>query len=223
MRALKVTTAVMMLLSWPAQSEPVTCEGSNLSANAATAWDARLVCEAAAGAVALFASCGVPEITRPLRIDLIDDLKAHCFGRYHCGEDWIEIVTPSGIAEQRLPDSIYSFLPIDTYFQSIVVHELTHAAIEDAPCPFDSCLVANEYLAYVMQILSLSPSQQGRFGEQDDPGRRISRDELNPAIYFMAPDVFARKVWLHFTQRDDPCGFVGQIVDGTVLLDYERF
>ena len=104
------------------------------------------------------------------------------------------------------------------------MHELTHAAIEDAPCPFAACLVGNEYVAYVMQIMSLTPGQRRRLeGRTDLVGRRISRDELTSIMYFMAPDRFAVKAWMHFTQRDDPCGFLGQVVDGTVMLDRERF
>lgn len=124
---------------------------------------------------------------------------------------------------KRLPDSIYAYLPSDEFFKSIAVHELAHAATENMPCPFEACIVGNEYVAYVMQIMSLSPSAQRRFTEQADPGRPIQRDELNLIMYLMAPDVFANKAWMHFTQRDNPCSFAGQIVNGTVLLDRERF
>ncbi len=223
MRALSLKTAILMLLSWPAQSEPVSCEGSDVIVMASRAQDAKLACEATAHAKILFESCNIPAITRPMRIDVVDDLIANCFGQYHCGKGWIELLAPSEMEARRLPDSVYAELPNDTFFQSVAVHELTHAAIENLPCPFKSCLVANEYVAYVMQIMSLTPAQQRRFTEQADVGRKVSRDELNPYIYFMAPERFAKKAWMHFTQRDDPCGFVGQIVDGTVLLDRERF
>lgn len=191
--------------------------------NAARAQDAQRVCAAVTLANQTFESCNIPPITRPLRIDLVETLKANCFGQYHCGEDWIELLSPDAMQAQRLPESVYADLPNDAFFQSVAVHELTHAAISEVPCPFEDCLVANEYLAYVMQIMSLPPKARLQFLKGADLDRKISRDELNPIIYFMAPDLFARKSWLHFTQREDPCGFVGQIVEGTVLLDYERF
>ncbi len=223
MHALKAATAVLMLLSWPAQAEPVSCDGSDVTVYGARPQDAQLVCAAVARAKQTFESCNVPPITRPLRIDIVETLKANCFGQYHCGEDWIELLSPSAMKAKHLPGSIYADLPDDAFFQSILVHELTHAAIKDVPCPFDNCLIANEYLAYVMQIRSLSPEAQLLFLKGADLDSKISRDELNQMIYFMAPDIFARKSWLHFTQREDPCGFIGQIVEGTVLLDYERF
>lgn len=185
--------------------------------------EARLTCDAVAHAKTLFGSCNIPAITRPLRIGVVEDLKPNCFGQYHCGENWIELLAPSAMEARRLPDSVYAYLPSDEFCQSIAVHELAHAAIENMPCPLKACIVGNEYVANVMQIMSLTPAQQRRFTEQADVDRQISRDELNPYIYYMAPELFAKKAWIHFTQRDDPCGFIGQIVDGTVLLDRERF
>ena len=223
MRALTFQTAILMLFSWPVQSETLFCEASEVTVTASGVREARLACGAAAHAKTLFESCNIPAITRPLRIGVVEDLKPSCFGQYHCGEDRIELLSLPAMQAQLLPDSAYARLSDEAFFKSIVVHELTHAAIENMPCPFKTCLVAHEYLAYVMQVMSLSPEAKRQFIKGVDLEREISRDELNPFMYFMAPDRFARKAWMHFTQRDDPCGFVGQIVDGTVLLDYERF
>jgi hypothetical protein len=209
-------------MSWPAQSKQVSCEGSLITVTASSAVDAQLTCEAAALAKDLFVGCSVPSITRPVHVELIDELTSRCFGQYHCGEDRIKLLEPSVMAESRLPDSIFAYLSSNEFFRSVAVHELAHAAIENMPCPFEACVVGAEYVAYVMQILSLSPSAQRLFTEQADPGRLISREELNSTIYLMAPDVFAKKAWMHFTQRDDPCSFIGQIVNGTVVLDRKR-
>ncbi|SFO27327.1 hypothetical protein SAMN04487859_12217 [Roseovarius lutimaris] len=223
MRALTFQTATLMLLSWPVHSETLSCAGSKVTVTALRAHDARLACDAAAHAKTLFESCNIPAITRPLRISVVEDLKPNCFGQYHCGEDRIELLAPPAMQARLSPDSAYGELSNDAFFKSIAVHELTHSALDDMPCPFKACLVAHEYIAYVMQAMSLSPEAQRQFVKGVDLERKVSRDELNPFIYFMAPDLFARKAWLHFSQRDDPCGFVGQIVDGAVLLDYERF
>lgn len=224
MRVTTVKTVILLLLASPAQPQPVYCEGLNATVIASRAEDARLTCKAVARARTLFEGCNIPPITRPLKIEVIDEIDAGCFGQYHCGQDWIELLAPSAMAANRVPDGIYGDLPIDRFFQSVAVHELTHAAIEDAPCPFAACLARDEYVAYVMQMMSLTPGQRRQLEERADlAGRRISRDELNSTMYFMAPDRFAVKAWMHFTQRDDPCGFLGQVVDGTVLLDRERF
>ena len=224
MRRLSVKTIILLLVAWPAQAGQIFCDGLNTSVIASDAKDARLACDAVARATTLFEGCNIPALTRPLKIEVIDQIDEGCFGLYHCGADWIELLAPSAMAAKRQPNGIYTDLPIDRFFQSIAVHELTHAAIEDAPCPFPACLVRDEYAAYVMQMMSLTPGQRHQLAERTDlVGRRISRDELNSIMYFMAPERFAVKAWMHFTQRDEPCGFLGQLVDGTVLLDRERF
>ena len=38
-------------------------------------------------------------------------------------------------------------------------------------------------------------------------------------LYFLAPDSFLRKAWIHLNQRSDACGFIGYIMDGRVCMD----
>lgn len=224
MRGPAIGIALLLLLASPAQPQPLQCDGSTAAVIAERPDDAALACKALTRAHALFGACNIPPITRPLNIDVTDDIDTGCFGLYHCGDNRIELLTPAAMATKRGPDSIFADLPLDRFFQSIVVHELTHAALDDAPCPFAGCLVGHEYVAYVMQIMSLTPEQRRRLEERADlVGRRISRDELSSTMYFMAPERFAVKAWMHFTQRADPCGFLGQIVEGTVVLQRERF
>ena len=54
----------------------------------------------------------------------------------------------------------------------------------------------------------------------DEP---LTSYDLSAFILFFSPNLFATEVWGHFSQRKDPCGYVGKIVDGTVLLDAEHF
>jgi len=103
------------------------------------------------------------------------------------------------------------------------VHELTHAASDVVPRPFENCVATDEYIAYAMQVMSLTPEARAVFEARTRYDRKISRDELSPMILYMAPDLFTRKAWNHFSQRDDPCGFIRQLADKTILLDRERF
>lgn len=38
-----------------------------------------------------------------------------------------------------------------------------------------------------------------------------------------APNRFAQKAWLHFTQRNDGCQLIGRIMGGAAFFDRERF
>jgi len=199
------------------------CPGTGITVKTDDLFLAELTCDAAEQALILFENCNIPPIKDPLHIEIVDSLDPGCVGQYHCGAGTIEVLAPHIVKELHAPESPFAFLPDAAYFQSIVVHELTHAAIADLSCPFDACVVAQEYLAYTMQIMSLAPAHQAAYSADMELDRHISRDELSIAILFMAPQVFAQKAWVHLSQREDPCAFVGQIVDGTVLLDRERF
>lgn len=222
MRALLLTTGVLVMAAWSTGADPVQCENSPVTVHTRNAEHADLVCGAVVQAQRLFAQCNVPPLSRSIRIDIVDSLDEGCVAAYHCGENWIEILKPSLMQPVRAPDGAFAFLPIRDYFQSVVIHEMTHAATDGLDCPFKACVVASEYVAYAIQIFSLTPDARTRFVANADLDRRISRDELSPILFYMSPSLFAQKAWTHLSQRDDPCGFIGQILDGSVLLDRER-
>ena len=165
----------------------------------------------------------MPNLVRPVRIELVQDLQQGCVGLYHCGEGFIEVLSPAALREIRKQDGAFSHLPVDAYFESIIIHELVHAATENMPCPFDDCVAAKEYVAYVMQIMSLMPDARKEFEEVSGIDRSVSADELSLLMLLMVPELFAQKVWAHFSQRDAPCDFVEQLLKAEILIDREHF
>lgn len=207
----------------PSWSEPYQCAGSQITVHTSQDTIARLTCSAAQQAQDLFARCNIPPLNRPLKIEVVTDLKDHCTAIYHCGEGWIEILEPSLMQGRRTTGGAFSFLQPEAYYQSVVVHELAHVAFDNVPCPYDACIATNEYLAYTMQVMSLPPDAQQEFAQRSDLDKRVSRDELSAIILLMAPGRFAQLAWAHLSQHQDPCSFVGHIMDGTVRFDRERF
>lgn len=218
-----VTVSVVLLSTAISVSAETLCPDSTISVTASNPEHTEMICDAVARTKTLFQECSVPAISRPVQIDVVDEIYSHCMAVYHCGEDLIELLSPSLMQERRDEEAAFDFLPADAYFQSVVVHELTHAAFDVVPCPIESCVVGSEYVAYTLQVLSLTPQERQSFVENAGYDRKIVRDELSALILYMAPHVFAQKAWTHFSQREDPCGYIGQIVDGTVLLDFEMF
>ena len=184
---------------------------------------AQAVCDAVEQAGALFEQCNVPKISRPITITIVDDLKEGCVAVFHCGENSIEVLPPLLMQAKRDPEGAFADLAIEEYFGSVVVHELTHAANENMPCPFKSCVTADEYIAYSMQVMSLEAQSQKLFEARSGLDRRVSSDELSPIMLYMAPGLFAQKAWAHLSQRDDACHYIGQLVEGHILLDRDRF
>jgi len=202
-----------------ALAEEVSCENPLISVTGRNSEFAQRTCEAVKYAEALFQRCNVPPFRTPIKFSIVEGIEPGCVAQLHCGEDWIEILEPPAMDKRRSPDGAFGFLPIDAYFQSVVVHELAHAVYDHLPCPLQTCIATNEYVAYAMQVMSLKSDDRLAFQNNAGLDREILDDELNAVILSMAQGVFARRVWAHLSQREDMCGYIGQITSGTVFLD----
>lgn len=197
------------------------CDNDLLTVAAKTPVLAARVCRVADDALTELAACNVT-LDLATSISIRDDMQDDCIGVYHCGEQRIDVLSPAGIAERRTEDSAFAGIPTDRYFESVIVHELAHAAADALPCPFGHCVATTEYVAYAMQVRSLSPEDRETFEAEFDMSKKIPRDRLNAMILYMAPDRFAQFSWAHFQQRPDSCAYIGQIMRGDIVLDIEH-
>lgn len=219
-----VAAASLTLLGSLANADMMACRDTpSVTVSFQEPEHAGLVCTAVKQAANLFESCNVPPLSHPVHIELVEDINAHCVGLYHCGEDLIELLSPPLMQIRRAPDGAFFHLDRDAYFQSVVVHELSHAAMDRVSCPFENCVVSTEYISYAMQVMSLDPDAQALFEQRSNLDRRVSVDEISAMILYMAPHLFAQKAWAHLSQREDACGYIAHIVDGSILLDHEHF
>jgi len=210
-------------VAFPDLAEPRTCPGSRVSVSASNSENADLACEAVSAASALFETCGIPTFAQNLKIVVDEDLTPNCVALYHCDEDWIEVLAPARIEMRLAPKAAFAFLTPNAYFQSLVVHELAHAALDDIPCPIETCIVAQEYATYNMQVMSLRTASYKTFAEAFDDSHPVTSDEITSITLFMTPDLFARRAWAPLRQQSDPCGFVTSVSKGEVKLDYDWF
>ena len=218
-----IVASLALLAADPSFADTRSCGVPNVTVTFQQTADGELVCSAVQQATMLFDTCNLPPLSRPVRITVVEDLSQGCVGLYHCGDDMIEVLSASRIQEQRDPNGAFAHLTADDYYKSVVVHELSHAATDPTPCPFDACIVADEYIAYAMQIMSLDPEAQQAFESRAAFEGPVSADDLSVVLLFMAPHLFSQKVWAHLSQRDDPCRYIGQLMDRSLLLDRERF
>lgn len=201
---------------------PVLCPQGQFTVTNADADLAARVCRVAEATVRDLAGCNLA-LDGPVEIGLAHTLSDDCIGRFYCHQARIEILLPDAMKTARDPDSALTAVPDDAFFDSVIVHELTHAASEDMPCPFDDCRATSEYLAYAMQIRSLAPEHIAAFDAASDILPPVERAAINGTILMMAPGAFAERAWAHFSQQDDSCALVGRIMSGDVLFDFEPF
>lgn len=214
-------TALPYLPAAGADLQSVHCSDERIKVSADDAETQKYVCQLAATMLDRLATCNVVT-QRPITIELKPAFEMGCLGLYHCGEDRIELLNPEPFESAREAESAFAMLNTRDYYASVIAHELAHAAYDNVPCPFGDCRATDEYVAYTMQVYTLESVARASFEAAIPYKRRVVRDEINPMIVLMAPDIFARKAWMHFSQQDDGCAFIQQIMNGDVLLDYEH-
>jgi hypothetical protein len=213
---------VLISASGALAEEPETCPSGRVFTEGAGD-NAEIICTYAARATEQLQSFGLA-VPAPVTIAVIPELVDHCLGIYHCGTGRIEILAPEAYVTLREAGEASAFATVsnDAFFESIIRHELAHAALETMPCPFEACPVGQEYIAYTMQVWFLPENDRLAFEEAKSHDGPISRDMLSGIMLMMAPELFAHRAWLHLQAREDPYAFIGQITRGEVLLDYEH-
>ena len=204
-----------------AEAEPVICP-TGLVTIAAPDPLANRLCTTAEQAINDMAACGLT-LERPVEVRITEALPDPCLGLYHCGEDLIELLPEDSMREKLAAPGLFHALHPDDYYDSILVHELVHAAYDPVQCPYgDTCTATSEYLAYALQIQSLSEDDRALIGLADVPDKKIGHDEISAVYMALAPDRFAIKAWTHLMQRPDPCAYIGQIASGKLFFDFEH-
>jgi hypothetical protein len=210
------------VIAAPVAADPLACPGGRVFTENAGE-DAGLICSLAARATEQLATCNLT-VPAPVTIAVIPELEDRCLGLYHCGQGRIEILAPGDYAPLRDEGKASAFAPVSdaAFFESVIRHELAHAALDDMPCPFESCVASQEYVAYTMQVRFLPEADRIAFENATPHDGPVSRDMLSGVMLMMAPETFARRAWMHLSARDDPCAYIGRIARGEVLLDREH-
>ncbi|MEQ9243332.1 DUF6639 family protein [Roseovarius indicus] len=210
-------------LAWagPALPAPLTCPDPTFTVTADDPVIATRACTAAGHAQSTLGTCGVT-IDRPVAIEIRDTLSTdNCLGLYHCGEDRIEVLTPSALSH-HVKDGPFAALDRAAYWASIIVHEIAHAAYDTVKCPFSACVGTAEYFAYTTQIASLPAAEQRSFERATAIEGKVSRDRFSAVVAMMAPGRFAGLAWAHLNQRPDRCAYLRFILDGRIFFDSEH-
>lgn len=211
------------LLAWagPAAPDTLTCPDPTFTVTADDPAVATRACTAASHAQSTLGACGFT-IDRPVAIAIKDKLSTeNCLGIYHCGEDLIETLTPSALS-RHIEDGPFAALDRDTYWQSVIVHEIAHAAYDKVKCPFSACVGTAEYFAYTTQIAFLPEAEQRIFERVTAVEGEVSRDRFSGVVAMMAPDRFAGLAWAHLNQRPDRCDYLRLIMEGRIFFDSEH-
>ena len=204
-----------------AQADDAICEGANVSVTAPTLPLAHSVCDSVEETLSLLGQCDLALSDR-VKITILDDLPnvSHaCFGFYECDSNRILIRSPESIARVSGQSALYVGLDANTVFDSIVSHEVSHAAFAQSACRDAECLANHEYVAYVMQMWSLPPAIRGEIVERFGQVEPVDPMRINELIAVMAPAKFAALAWQHFNEDGNGCDFIQDLATGRVSLE----
>ncbi|MHA3978375.1 DUF6639 family protein [Halovulum sp. GXIMD14794] len=193
---------------------------AGITAQAGTGVLAERVCEAVSRVAPTLEACGVAP-DQSIDIVLVDALEAGCVGVYHCGERRIEALSPNALDDSRSRDGAFSSVSLGSYFDSVIAHELAHAAYDSVPCPLKTCRVTAEYIAYAMQVLSLPIADRTAF-EAGIPDLEVSRSDFSTVLLGLSPERFAQDAWRHFSNHPRGCDYIRSLIAGEDFLDRPR-
>jgi hypothetical protein len=224
MRAARHLVALCAVAVLPGQglgAEALPCpDDEQVIVEAQAPADVARVCEVVARARPDLAACHLHQ-SDPLVIRVVARITHpvdSCMAQYDCRARTIAVTSPATLPEVLTADSIWARIAPDALFDSLIVHELAHAFIDQAECRGIACLAEDEYIAYALQIDSLAPADRAavmaghRITDAADTGR------LNDFIVLAGPNHFAQAAWLHFSLPGNGCAFVQKLIDGEATL-----
>lgn len=189
--AFLTTLAAVALFAQPSDAQVRTqCDTLSVEVTAPTEGLARRSCTAASTAHTVLSECG---IRPPERVKIVVDTAAvdglpHCLGSYNCDTRTVKVLTPSSLSElQKTPQMIYAGIDPKLLFESLIVHELTHAALDQAGLNDSLGTTGHEYLAYVMQLRAKSDSDRTRFLANQQAPAPDTLEQINIFLLLTAP------------------------------------
>ncbi len=206
-------------------AESLQCDDPRFTASGDDRHTLNQVCQTAAVAKRKLESCGVT-LETPVEIkvsDYVEGELGECLGIFHCGQGRIEILSPSAMSEARGREGVFGHVDDTAFWESVLVHELTHAAYDSVSCPFSSCTATAEFAAYAMQVYSLPETDIAEFGRDIVTLGEQTRDAISELMLYFSPDRFAYLSWQHFQAQPDSCAFMGRVMRGEEFFDSEPF
>jgi hypothetical protein len=211
--------AISQLSGPVSHASGLQCSGIPVSVHAHRASEGDTICRAANYVVRLLQSCGI-EAKSALKIQIVQDLVANegrAYGCFDRSTGVIQLLTLDRCAERLKADASRSGLDPTDYFRSIAVHEVAHGILAQQEGASELPLIAHEYLAYALQIDSMSPSSKQALLEPLHGRGRLSIELPHEILLMMNPVVFGAISYLHF-KNSDQCGTIRSVLRGEVIF-----
>lgn len=201
------------------------CPGTSVIVQSAEPGEAAAICHAATMATSLLSRCGIAR-DLDLWVTLVEEVRHPCgaavLGQYLTNEDRIELTTFSACIDALGPDNAYRQLPLPEAWRSLAVHEITHGIASCAARNKNLAPMAQEYIAYTIQMLSLPVASRQKLLDAM-PGKPPSgTGSFNELYHAIAPLRFGVDAYRHYSAMPDGCAFLNQVLRGEVEFPIEE-
>ncbi|MBS9716738.1 DUF6639 family protein [Pseudohalocynthiibacter aestuariivivens] len=157
--------------------------------------------------------------TEPVLIKIVEQPKLDqfdCLGVFRCDDSVVEVIEPSRIPEVLVEDDPLLLISENIVFDSVVVHELTHAFMHQTLPTRSGSVAQDEYLAYAMQFEFMPEDARNVMLEARPVTTDVTLDSLNEMILMFAPTLFGLRAWTHFNYENNGCDFFQLLLGGKV-------
>ncbi len=128
----------------------------------------------------------------------------------------VQVLDPEALSLAIRQAGNFASMPIDVLFDSLLVHEISHALAYQSSLAPPRTTAEAEYIAYAMQLESLPADVRDDFVASHPVTQPVSLMGLNDIILSFSPEVFAVKAWTHFRTEGNGCEFIRSILEQKV-------
>ena len=218
-----LVAALCGLASGPAPAAPPVraCDTAGITVSAASPEEARMACDVAAETGARLGRFGL-RLHAPVRIEITEHLDAApgtCVALYSTEERKLQVLPVDCLEGQPGRASAFPRMRPELLFESLIVHELAHAYMDQAAQERFLPRVAYEYFAYAVQLDALPEADRSRILAKAAVGPPVDFEQINDAVLNLSPLRFAAMSWLHFKREGGDAALVQRILTGKLLFN----
>lgn len=183
--------------------------------------DRALICRASARVRDFFTRYGIdPGAAIQVRLAAQESVQApRHLGLYDLRHRQITLLPYEHARDRMIPDMLFGETIDEALYTSVVAHELAHAIADRHFRHRPASRVAQEYIAYTVQLSTLESSMRRGILSRFDQTAFADIDEMSTTYYALDPSGFGIKAFLHFRQLDDPGAFLHGLLSGEIHSD----
>jgi hypothetical protein len=197
---------------------PSNCRAIFVDLDSVSSKDQALVCDGVEKAYAFFRHHGI-EIQRQIHFKLhktgIKNHPAH-IGLYGAKKDYIDLLTLEHAKDQCAKLRPFGMQMNETLYVSFVVHEVTHAIVDQNLKSRPSSLIIHEYLAYVAQLATMEVHSQKEILQRYDLEPFTGLEDMSPIYYGLNPSAFGVKAFRHYQSLTEHSRFIQNLLTGDI-------